>query len=579
LDPFCGHEWNVNRPERRNRPEAGSAASLLMGAGNQETRFGVPMENMAESKRKGYITTDPFLTKYTANVLRPRIKVSITNGTMFPEFDGRCELYCVVSVPGIAKSRLSTPVDHQHWGNPVWNFRDKQIWGWIPGKALQLEVRNRAIKEGLNVLGMGEDALVGTARLTSEDFYPDGYKGTVDVRSQDTQIQGSLNVQIKAFTGQDRDCFQNFIHQMTMACEKGGEYLLEFCHKLPIYIQEFGTQMQLLLGKEYTTRIPGEKFTLIYPAIAIYVLVYFVFCYVGMFRHHSVAGLLLFFVACLFVAYMINLLNGSFKRKPLGAPRSILFGICFFAFAVSYLLALDGWNYAWAQWWWMFTGWKTEGSAATPAASRYDASSIAFANGTSWSSVDANRGAGYRTGGNVYCAAPVMDPAMVAADIPLINYWAIGINCCDDFGSFTCDASRSYKGGVGVAMVPKSSLIDGQRGLPCVGCNHEFFRLATLKSSAAFGLVSADEAVWIRYVSSRGVVTWEHFLRGVWNFIWSGVVLFCLVYLVAWTANFHGWGKPVNMISSDDARHQQAMRRTRVPEEKKRNEGYGIRMC
>jgi hypothetical protein len=102
-----------------------------------------------------------------------------------------------------------------------------------------------------------------------------------------------------------------------------------------------------------------------------------------------------------------------------------------------------------------------------------------------------------------------------------------------------------------------------------------------LKSTAQFGLLSAYEAVWVRYVEARWNVTLSHFLFGLLNWVWSAVVLFCVVYVLAWTANFHGWGKPVLHTSADDLRHRQAMRSTRKVEQKKKSQPawYSYRLC
>jgi hypothetical protein len=445
--------------------------------------MGLPMNNVAEkglerAKDKGYMAQDPFLTKYTANVTRPRIKVSITHGSDFPDFGGRCQLYCVVSVPGAPKSRLSTPVDYQYWGNPVWNFVDKQIWGWLPGKSLVFEVKNKAIKEGLVLFSMGEDESVGTASLSSEIFYPDGWKGKLEIHDSENVKVGDIYVEVFAFTGKpDRGCCASFWHQVVLACTGSGSAMTKLVKTIPTLLGELGEEVQLILGPEYPPRLPGEKWSSIMPAFVAFFFIYGFFNYVGLFRHHTIAALFELLVLVGFIAYLCSLLSGNLQGKGVGAPPSVKYGILLCSCVLSYMLAHNGWSEDWCQWWWMFTGWKTSGTASTPAASNYDASSIDFGNTLS-TSVDANRAAGYRIGGSIYCVAPIMDPAIVDANIPLINYWAIGIDCCDDFGSFTCDNSRNYQGGVGVAMVPKNSLIAGERGFPCAGCNHDYFSLA-----------------------------------------------------------------------------------------------------
>merc|ERR1719149_529094 len=140
----------------------------------------------------------------------------------------------------------------------------------------------------------------------------------------------------------------------------------------------------------------------------------------------------------------------------------------------------------------MKTGIQYGASAATPAEARSDAAVITFQNvkaGSAWTSVDTSRAAGYRGDGGIYCAAPILDPTEALGDIMRVEFWAIGINCCDDFGSFTCDASREFPGG-GTGVVMKEG------GMPCIGCHAEQFRLAAAKAAGVNRMVSAPGALF-----------------------------------------------------------------------------------
>merc|ERR1719453_2479758 len=104
--------------------------------------------------------------------------------------------------------------------------------------------------------------------------------------------------------------------------------------------------------------------------------------------------------------------------------------------AIATILAIysceKGWSDSWRQWWWIHTGIPLGASASTPAESRSDASTILFEtvkSGAQWTSVDAIRAAGFRKDGNVYCAAPILDPNVTAGAIMRVNFWAIGIDC------------------------------------------------------------------------------------------------------------------------------------------------------
>lgn len=67
-----------------------------------------------------------------------------------------------------------------------------------------------------------------------------------------------------------------------------------------------------------------------------------------------------------------------------------------------------------------------------PGASHSDATVLEFRQGTF---VDVQRSVGYMQAGTVYCVAPVSSRSMETS----VQYWAVGINCCEQRGSFSCD--------------------------------------------------------------------------------------------------------------------------------------------
>merc|ERR1719506_3308433 len=192
--------------------------------------------------------------------------------------------------------------------------------------------------------------------------------------------------------------------------------------------------------------------------------------------------------------------NGQSRQQPFFAMGFL----CLLAVVLAFLMGMGGWQGFWEQWWWMHTGRIAGATAGTPADARSDAAVINFQtvkNGTLWTSVDAGRAAGFRRG-DIYCAAPILDPTIALGAIIRVEFWAIGINCCDDFGSFTCDASREQGlrgGGVGVVMKNPGDHIGA--GMPGIGENAELFRMATEKAAGAFSMVSAPGALMVRWVT------------------------------------------------------------------------------
>jgi len=174
--------------------------------------------------------------------------------------------------------------------------------------------------------------------------------------------------------------------------------------------------------------------------------------------------------------------------------------------AWGFAVGLQGYSLHFRQIWFSFSGPQLPASAATPAGAVSDAATIDFYRGTSsqsatnGTSVDSSRSAGFKDDGHIYCVAPVMNAQTASADLPRVHYWAIGLDCCEPFGSFTCGDSREPEAGYGVVM------LDG--GFPCPTCNNDQFRLAVGKAESLFGVVSAPGAVSLQWTKSISGVKW-----------------------------------------------------------------------
>lgn len=195
--------------------------------------------------------------------------------------------------------------------------------------------------------------------------------------------------------------------------------------------------------------------------------------------------------ACFFMVFAWHMGKrwGPVSLLPLGM-------LCLVAVVMGVSMGRAGWQQHWRAYWWMQTGLRTmDTSASTSAAARADSAVIEFnSNGQTRSRtlIDDTRAAGYKEG-SIYCVAPVMSPETAGSSAAVVNYWAIGIDCCSDLGSFTCDASRSHKGGFGVVML--------DAGYPCPGCHSDKYKAAVAKAEAMHGLVSAPGALYVRWVA------------------------------------------------------------------------------
>jgi hypothetical protein len=202
----------------------------------------------------------------------------------------------------------------------------------------------------------------------------------------------------------------------------------------------------------------------------------------------------------------------SSGRAPIGTLGILLI----FAVAAGVYFGDFGWDYIWRQYWWTQTGYRYDGnSAETPANARMDASVVGFKSTSSNSNslvmqtlVDTTRSAGYKNG-DIYCVAPVLSPPSIANGLARVNFWAIGINCCQTIGSFTCDDTRT----------------------------------AIAKAEALHGLVSAAGALSVRWVDNPDSVEWQLAWRAV-GYVFLCVLLgFPAFFGVAWLLWYKGIGR------------------------------------
>lgn len=232
--------------------------------------------------------------------------------------------------------------------------------------------------------------------------------------------------------------------------------------------------------------------------------------------------------------------EGALGRQWAPVPLLPLGLLCLLAALAGGAAGHIGWQAYWRQYWWMQTGGRTElSSAATPAAGQVDAAVIGFwdvdhgrtVNGTC---VDDLRSAGFKDE-HYYCVAPIVSPETAGGSLVRVNYWAVGIDCCQRSGSFTCDSSRSYEGGYGVVML--------EGGFPCPGCHAEQFRAAVRKAESLHSLVSAPGALLVRWVRRPGMVEASQLAQGMLFAIGISIAALAVLAVLGSAAWYYGLGR------------------------------------
>jgi len=276
-------------------------------------------------------------------------------------------------------------------------------------------------------------------------------------------------------------------------------------------------------GVDIDSTLEHTPLDIIFGALLVYIAV-LVLLLVIRHKYLLLTKLLLFFL----FGVLILIVALWYIRQRKYHIRKLKIGVLFLIAAfVGLIFGLTAWNDSARQLWWLNTGRTSVGNSAdTPALKNSDAAVVHFSGNSTSTSVDPLRSAGVRDG-DMYCAAPVLDDSRDSNGLMMVNYWVVGIDCCGEIGSFVCDASRRVRQAYGVVML--------ERGYPCPGCNAEYFEAAVHKAEAAHRLVSAPNAVYMRWVENpRGVH--RHLMnRTLFICIVGALILLLILFPVGWT--------------------------------------------
>merc|ERR1719473_98492 len=149
-----------------------------------------------------------------------------------------------------------------------------------------------------------------------------------------------------------------------------------------------------------------------------------------------------------------------------------------------------------------------------PAAAHGDAGKIIFANNAR---VDTTRAVGYKSG-TVYCVAPIMDDTQTSR----VEYWAAGVDCCMQRADFHCDDAWNNAARSGVVVIDQEDLF-----FPSTNKRHAYYMKAVKEAEAAYDIVSAEEPIFVRWVSDP-----QSFQDNFWRSGVGFLIASCCVYLL-----------------------------------------------
>lgn len=165
--------------------------------------------------------------------------------------------------------------------------------------------------------------------------------------------------------------------------------------------------------------------------------------------HKSLPGTFLTFALALVFSFLITLMGSDRKFHYIGVLCSLatLFGLCV-GLSVYYSTMIYYYSY-------FDMGKYTNVAASQSPAEFLDAGMLLF---TSDTRLDLTRAVGYRSvkEGRTMCVAPVVDNADPQAPV---NFFAVGINCCEERQSFNCDSAQDSQARSGLLMLQPDMLV------------------------------------------------------------------------------------------------------------------------
>lgn len=516
-DPMLSHTGKVG----------GGSKKVTKAPGASQNAAPEPREMMNPA-------SDPFALRQ--DIDRARIKVSILQAKGLPADPSRAVTYGTCMAKNRKPSQFKTRDSHD-LANPVWGEPGQMVVGWkgpstdsgYTGDDLLFRIfkKDSGMMSGL----MGSESLVAYCELKCSEYYPDGLQGQLPLyNAGGAAIPGAyLQVRVEVFGVKPSGFFSKITKSLS-----GGLTWAEIRDILNTAPETIITTFFNIIGEPADGRNKGDMLLLILAPLVCFIIL----TWLGWVIRHFSAPTWIFLCCAVFFASVGFMVMGLTSHKSSKTPWFSLGSLILIAVALAAWACNSAWEDSWRQWWWIHTGIRTGATASKAAESVSDAAVLNFDTvkaGEQWTSVDASRAAGFRDG-DIYCAAPILDPEVASGSIMRVNYWAIGINCCDDFGSFTCDNAREYTGGTGVVM--KGG------GMPCHGCHADQFRLAAAKAAGVNNMVSAPGAVYVRFVSETSSIEHYYLARTMFSFVWTLLLGLGIIGFLGFLCNYKGWGKP-----------------------------------
>jgi len=143
--------------------------------------------------------------------------------------------------------------------------------------------------------------------------------------------------------------------------------------------------------------------------------------------------------------------------------------------------------------------------------------------------VDTTQAVGYKDL-YTYCAAPIL-----AGAPGVVQYWAVGYECCKARGTMECDGVADPSARTGVRVPEVEPLLFS---VGFVGTQFYEYKRAVKMAEWEYGLHSAPDALFVRWTAGADPLVNELWMKGL--LLWGGglvvFIVLCVFLLVIGTA-------------------------------------------
>jgi len=208
-------------------------------------------------------------------------------------------------------------------------------------------------------------------------------------------------------------------------------------------------------------------------------------------------------------------------------------------------LVIGGRNYhaTFAPYWVASHGRSYQDVSPTATASGHaDAGTILFKNGTM---LDESKAIGLRLYGRTYCVAPIITrqaastEAEAGAPGPAVQFWAVGLDCCEKRASFECDDAGDADAKGGVALYTPD---DGEEALMRQILAPRIFRAGYVRAiegaTALYGLQSASSPVLVRWTKEPDFLERKWLIASILVWLVSTVVYGSIAVILWYSRNY-----------------------------------------